>query len=110
MSSRNQLNDKEKRKVVQGRGTSNCKVPESKEGCGREERICRNHQQKHEGWVGCEDENRNYHSVTLGQAACRGIRGLWERRLNKWTEARSGRDLSTVLESVSLIPKALGSQ
>lgn len=54
--------------------------------------------------------NRDYHSVTLAQAACRGIRGLWERRLNKWTEARSGRDLSAVLERVSLFLKALGSQ
>lgn len=54
--------------------------------------------------------NRDYHSVTLAQAACRGRRGLWERRLSKWTEARSGRDLSSVLESVSLILKALGSQ
>lgn len=54
--------------------------------------------------------NRDYHSVILAQVACGGIRGLWERRLNKWTEARSGRDLSAVLESVSLILKALGSQ
>lgn len=38
---------------------------------------------------------RDYHSVTLAQAACGGRRGLWERRLNKWT--RPGLE-GTVLE------------
>lgn len=77
MSYRNQLGDEEKRKGVQGRGTSNCKVPESRGAMGKGERMCGNSQQKQEvGWGG-RMRDRDYHSLTEAQAASRDTRSVW---------------------------------
>lgn len=61
------------------------------------------------GWVGWKDERQGLSLCDRSTGSLQGYPECLERRLHKWTEAKSGRDLYAMLESVNLILKAPGS-